>query len=1028
MIGAISLLVEGVSKLIDKQKEAKKYQEELDKAVEEGDQAYAKAEIELTSYQRKLNSFNGTKKQEKKLVEELNSKYGSALGTYKTVAEWQNILKERSAAYTTVLAKQAEVQALLNMYTEAYTNLQKAEEARDKEPSYGDYAAELLPWNWGGKGAKEKLDDEVKNAENKLKELRDKILKINEEIEETSKDNELFDYAPQIDKNGKKTAEAVRKVEDNIIKLRLELMKDGLTKTLLQMRAERDARIAEAKKSGIAVAEQEQLINKLYQQKEIEARKAHYKKLSDLAEKYNNEISKADSENQKKMMENLRQLNDNALFKSSSFENLSGGTDIKLDKLILDYGDLSKAIEKNGTVLRNLRDEYSMYIKDLGMYKKNLDDMAKSYNAVLTYDGGFVTQIDYSKGAIKELKDYADAYNEFVSLVKKSEQLISDNIITKSEERYYARQEYYNKLLEASKEYYDRELELQKSSLDAEIKAEEAAERKRHSNIVGDNDFTKSLTARYSDVLYTADNGEIEKFVAEAKKELDKWLEEQDNALAKGEMSIKEYTKNTSSSLLESYRNNELDFEDYLDLMEQEYWTHENKMKLISENARANEERLENEHKSNMQQINSDYYSSLIQEVSLSVSSISRLRDKAEQKNAWGIINYKQTKENLKDLADSFTLTTARINDLQNDLAEKLRNNEISFADYDSSMAELKALENEANETSKAVQQDLKELGGKWWGSVDRWIQAVGQTMNQILGSMAEIQSSQYDKMIEEQEKYIDEYEKLLDKQRDITQQHASAVESIEDELSTARGDRRQQLIDQLNAEIAAQRASLAQEKKMEKEQEKAEERKKKLEHDQAEARKRMQLAQAMINAAMAVSMAAVNNWPIPAVPMMAMAAAAGAAQVAAIRAQHIPSYGSGGVIEGKSHRDGGVKVLGGRAEVEGGEFITNKLTTSKNVALLEYINTKKKRVNLEDLIDFYTSGAVKKSVVSVSPKARFADGGQIPTLRNDINLSDRMLNAFEDYSKRPVVVSVVDIIDKSQNINEVRALAGVEN
>ena len=178
----------------------------------------------------------------------------------------------------------------------------------------------------------------------------------------------------------------------------------------------------------------------------------------------------------------------------------------------------------------------------------------------------------------------------------------------------------------------------------------------------------------------------------------------------------------------------------------------------------------------------------------------------------------------------------------------------------------------------------------------------------------------------------------------------------------------------------------------------------------------------------MAVSMAAVNNWPIPAIPMMALAAATGAAQYAAVKSQYIPkpSYGDGGVIIGKSHKDGGVPVLGGRAEVEGGEFITNKVTTSKNVDLLEYINTKRKKISLEDLIDFYGGNSqVKKSITTV--RTKFADGGVIPTLRNDINLSDRMLTAFEDYSNRPVQVAVVDIIDRTQAVNDVRVMAGLE-
>ena len=176
----------------------------------------------------------------------------------------------------------------------------------------------------------------------------------------------------------------------------------------------------------------------------------------------------------------------------------------------------------------------------------------------------------------------------------------------------------------------------------------------------------------------------------------------------------------------------------------------------------------------------------------------------------------------------------------------------------------------------------------------------------------------------------------------------------------------------------------------------------------------------------MAVSMAMVNKWPIPAIPMVAMATAMGAAQIAAIKSQPVPTYGEGGVIQGKSHAAGGVKVLGGRAEVEGGEFITNKYTTTRNVELLEFVNSKRRKLNIEDFIEFYSSNKVRTSVKASSPKAKFAEGGMIPSLRNDIELGDRLIRAFEDYSERPSVVSVVEVLDKAQTVREVQAMAGL--
>ena len=439
-------------------------------------------------------------------------------------------------------------------------------------------------------------------------------------------------------------------------------------------------------------------------------------------------------------------------------------------------------------------------------------------------------------------------------------------------------------------------------------------------------------------------------------------------------------------------------------------------------------EQREQEHQNKIKQIKSNSYNSQLQEYRDYLSRLNQvdtstpIRDSA----GWGIVNISETKKRNSELMSSYVQLASDIVNEKHKLQASLDANEITFDDFQQAQRELNGLQDNVANAMKNIEASNKNLISDFWDSIDQWIQQVGQTMNTILSSLSEIQSNQYDKMIEQQEKYIEEYEKMLDKQKDITQEHASAVESIEDELSTARGDRRQQLIDQLNAEMAAQRASLAQEKKIEKEKEKAEQKKKKLEHDQAVAKKNMQLAQAAINMAMAISMAAVNSWPIPAIPMMALAAAAGAAQIAAIQSQNIPSYGSGGVIQGKSHREGGVKVLGGQAEVEGGEYITNKVTTAKNVELLEYINTKRKKISLEDLIDFYGGNSqVKKSISTV--RTKFADGGMIPTLRNDINLSDRMLTAFEDYSNRPVQVAVVDIIDRTQQVNDVKVMAGLD-
>ena len=1051
VIGAISLLIEGISALISKQAEAKKYQEDLNKATESGQKAYADAQGELIKYQVKLDKFNGSKKQEKNLVDELNSKYGESLGTYKTLAEWKRVLKERGEALCTVMLNEAKAQALLNIYTEKYVELQKAQ----KVAAEGGDTWEWLPWNWGGKSAKQKADENAKSIEDQLKEIEAQITEIYTENEELKQKYKLFDYAPQIEKNGKSNEKATKKAEENLIKLRLELMKDGLAKTLAQLKAERAERIKEARKTGSNVREQVELINALYDRKEIEARQAHYNNLLAIQRKYQENMKKVQEQYDRQKISNSRTMNQNKLdsttgnpqtvmsnklFKDltidyaktdihKSFNDYNKDVEVSSKLTKKEFGKMVDVFKNNMTMIKVFENKFGDAMK---MFEKDAEGFITSF----TIDEDIPKEIqdqfrelgEQYNEALGQIKDISDRYPKVVDAALHSEfAVLKDAFDT----RYSSREAYYQKLLEASKEYYDKELVIQKTAIDKQIEADRDAEEKRHRDMVGKSNPTlDNLLVGYnqsydSGELSGMDTTKIEKYFSKYKETFDNWLKEQDQALKKGEMSIEEYTEKTSGTLLQSYKNQEITFVQFLDLMRQENDTHQNMMSAINKKAEADTEQSEKEHLKRMQQINSEYYSNMRKELSDYISSISKQRDKAEVKNAWGIINYGKTKtalENLKDNADNAMMQIAN---QKNELVDKLSKGEISFGDFDTAMTELNALGTEVMETAESVKQDLEDLGGNFWDSINQWVQAVGQTMNTILSSLSEIQSNKYDKMIEQQEKYIEEYEELLNKQKEITQEHASEVDSIEQELANARGDRRQHLIDKLNAEMAAQRASLAQEKKIEREREKAEDKKKKLEHDQAVAKKKMQLAQAAINMAMSISMAAVNHWPIPAIPMMAAAAAAGAAQIAAIQSQNIPSYGSGGVIQGKSHREGGVPVLGGRAEVEGGEYITNKVTTAKNVDLLEYINSKKKRINLDDLIEFYGgSSPVKKNIQTV--RTKFADGGVVPTLRNDINLSDRLLTAFEDYSNRPTVVSVVDIIDRTQQVNDVRVMAGL--
>lgn len=461
---------------------------------------------------------------------------------------------------------------------------------------------------------------------------------------------------------------------------------------------------------------------------------------------------------------------------------------------------------------------------------------------------------------------------------------------------------------------------------------------------------------------------------------------------------------------------------------------HNDRIKAINEERRKAEEQADKEYRNKkeqsqkefderflaMRKTESDY---VIREIKAMVTSAdAALENNGEVRNSWGILDLGKTQNNLKIAKEAFTKAFGQIELEQAELIMQLKKGEISFGDFTNA-------NNELNEEAKYVRGKLKEIDadskdsiGKFIDSINTYVNAIGQGIQDVLSQVWENQDAAYDKEIEKLDKWIDKYEEKLQEQKDLTQEYANNIESIEDELATARGDRREKLIDDLNAQMAAQRASLAQQKMIENEKKREVDKKEKLELQQRKKERDRAVISAIISTALATANGLATQPFVPVgIAMGALATSLGAVQIALIKSQ---KYANGGVIQGKPHSQGGVKVLGGRAEVEGGEFITNKQSTSANLDILEFINSKKRRVDLNDLVTFYST---KKPLPKPMAKTKFANGGEIPTLRTDLDLNDKLVTMFEEFGRRPSVVSVVDIIKAQDKVNKVRTLAGVE-
>lgn len=227
-IGALIVLVGELAgwlmKLFDATSKADEEFKEQEEVLAKGREAYAKSALEIENYKTRLEKFNGTKAQEEKLVKELNSKYGEAMGYYNSLSQWKKVLVEKGEAYCNMLLKEAEAQALLTKYTEAFIALQ---EARDKSASaYGHWYTTRA----GDEERKKEAEKEAKDTMNKW------LDKYREKMNEAQQIRDKFDLNPHVDpstlKKGKefdpqKAALEIKKAAEEYRKTASKYIKDA---------------------------------------------------------------------------------------------------------------------------------------------------------------------------------------------------------------------------------------------------------------------------------------------------------------------------------------------------------------------------------------------------------------------------------------------------------------------------------------------------------------------------------------------------------------------------------------------------------------------------------------------------------------------------------------------------------------------------------------------------------------------------------------------------------------------------------
>jgi len=272
-----------------------------------------------------------------------------------------------------------------------------------------------------------------------------------------------------------------------------------------------------------------------------------------------------------------------------------------------------------------------------------------------------------------------------------------------------------------------------------------------------------------------------------------------------------------------------------------------------------------------------------------------------------------------------------------------------------------------------------------------------------------------YDMELEEMEEKLDQLAELHDEAVEKVNESQDKISDLNQKMKDSSGAQLEAYKQQMTDEMLLLQQRQQEEKRAQKEKEKQEEAIKKKQKEARKAEMKVQLIESIVNTALAVTKT-FSAYPMPFAAILGgIVSALGAIQQAIIIKQ-MSKLADGGLLQGKSHAQGGIPVGNTGIEVEGGEFVVSKRATAKYLPLLDAINAE---------------GNGGKHVIN-NPKSMFADGGQLNYQRiddnfNQLNSTAAIARSIEGIDFHPVV-SVREIAKVQRNVVEVRELAGANN
>ena len=165
----------------------------------------------------------------------------------------------------------------------------------------------------------------------------------------------------------------------------------------------------------------------------------------------------------------------------------------------------------------------------------------------------------------------------------------------------------------------------------------------------------------------------------------------------------------------------------------------------------------------------------------------------------------------------------------------------------------------------------------------------------------------------------------------------------------------------------------------------------------------------------------ALSYGPFLAPVLAAIVTTMGAIQIG-IMTKNLAKFEKGGLLNGKRHSEGGMRIEGTNIEVEGGEYVVNRRSTAKNLGLISYINAQDKELQAGDLGKFF---AQRPAFMPANMQRMMEEGGQIPQIDTPNSIDSEILDAIKAIDLQPRV-AVTDIIRAQDQYASVENWSGV--